>query len=152
MGPTLSWASQYMYLRCNPDTLHRQHHPLFKLIWQRRRQQWYQPQEYRCASACIVTFLARIEFLGNRRKNISFHQNWCGDHFQRFQKVLTPPDRHKDRNNIPDRFGYRPIQLYFSKHFKTLISMFGELSIAAVELQNLRFDPQLRQLTCKMLL
>ena len=60
------------------------------------------------------------------RKNMSVHHKWSGSSFinvlQCFNTAISIG------SYISDRFGYRPIQSYFSKHIKTSMLMFFGIS------------------------
>ena len=62
----------------------------------------------------------------NHYTNCLFMPSGLGATFHWFLQASF--NRHKDRNNIPDRFGYRPPQSYFRKHIKTSIFMFLGIS------------------------
>ena len=70
-------------------------------------------------------------------ENLSFHQDWSGSSFLKVLQGFTTATR----NNISDRFGYRPIPFYFSKHLRTSICIFCECLSVATEPQNLWFVP-----------
>ena len=59
----------------------------------------------------------------------------------RLWRLYYSSHSQSDRSNIPDRCGYSQSPFNFSKHFKTLILLFFELSILELDPQSLELRP-----------
>ena len=104
----------------------------------------------RCVGRAITCATNKESSSAKARKfwiECCFTKVGLGDCFCMFDTFENCQD---DQTNIPHRVGYRPALLYFTKHFKTPISVFGDFSNAVAEPQNTRFRRQSSQLMFKV--